>query len=145
MKYVGNFKFNGLVADSFAYAAATGSTNAYAVTLAPAISAYTAGLVINFKANAANTGAATINANSVGNVTIKKNGSTDLAIGDIANGQIATVIYDGTYFQLCSRINSSSVNAVEVTVDFGSITGRSQETTTRVTVTGQSWRYDCRA
>ena len=59
-------------------------------------------MTIRFKANTANTGAATLNVNSLGAKTIKKNVSQDLETGDISANQIITVVYDGTNFQLQS-------------------------------------------
>lgn len=84
---------------AISYAVATGSSNAYAITLTPAVTSYVAGQAFTFQANFTNTGAATLNVNSLGAKTIKREGSTDLRASDIANGQIVTVIYDGTNFQ----------------------------------------------
>lgn len=82
------------------YAADAGAANAYVVTLSPALDAYITGMPIAFKATYANTGASTIDINELGAKTIKKNGNEDLSAGDILTGQIVTVIYDGTNFQL---------------------------------------------
>lgn len=84
------------------YAADAGSTDAYAVTLAPAPTAYFTGMVVKFKANTLNTGAATLNVNSLGAKDIKKNYNTALATGDILANQLVSVIYDGTNFQMLS-------------------------------------------
>jgi hypothetical protein len=48
----------------------------------------------------ANTGAATLNLNSVGAVSIKKNVVTALAVGDIVAGGIYDIVYDGTNYQI---------------------------------------------
>lgn len=80
-----------------------GSTDAYACSVAPPITSYTTGLLVNFKANTANTGASTLNLNSLGAIAIKKWSSatlSDTATGDIGAGQWLTVVYDGTYFQI---------------------------------------------
>jgi hypothetical protein len=58
-----------------------------------------AGMMLTFKANAANTGAATLNVNNLGNIVLKKNVTADLTAGDIVSGQMVVVIYDGTNFQ----------------------------------------------
>jgi hypothetical protein len=55
------------------YAAAGGSNNAYTLTLSPALAAHIPGMPIRFKANHANTGAATININNLGAVALKRN------------------------------------------------------------------------
>lgn len=92
------------------YAADAGSTDAYAITVTPAITAYATGQIFTFKANTINTGAATLNVNSLGAKTIKKNGNTDLATGDIAASQIIVVVYDGTNMQLQSGIGVNITN-----------------------------------
>ena len=86
------------------YAADAGATDAYAITLSPAISAYTTGMIINFKANTQNTGAATLNVNGLGAKSIKKSVSTDLSTADILANQLVSVIYDGTNFQMNSLL-----------------------------------------
>lgn len=88
------------------YAEDGGSTDTYAVSLDPAPASYYAGMVVVFKANTANTGAATLNVNSLGAKTIKKNQNEDLADSDIKANQIVTVVYDGTNFQLVSTLPS---------------------------------------
>lgn len=85
------------------YAVDTGASNAYAIALTPALTANVTGMPIRFKAANANTGASTLNINSLGAATIKKNATTDLAANDIKAGQLVTVIYDGTYFQLVNN------------------------------------------
>jgi hypothetical protein len=81
---------------------AGGTANAITVSLSPAITAYTAGMVIRFINGAsANTGATTLNVNGVGAVALNKgDGTTALAAGDLPAGHIVTVIYDGTRFRL---------------------------------------------
>lgn len=84
------------------YAAAGGTANAITLAIDAQIAAtYNEGQVFKFKAGSTNTGPATLNVNSIGAVSIKKTGSTlDLVAGDIVSGEIVTVLYDGTNFQL---------------------------------------------
>lgn len=82
------------------YAASNTGTDAYAITLSPVPLSLTTGMVVNFKADVANTGPCTLNINSLGAKTIKKQVSVNLAANDILAGQIVTVVYDGTNFQL---------------------------------------------
>lgn len=83
------------------YATATGSANTYAVTLDGQITAYSAGLKIRVKINVDNTSASTINVNSLGAKTIKKNaGAADVAAGDLQEDGIYDFVYDGTNFQV---------------------------------------------
>lgn len=87
--------------DAYVYGVDGGSANAYTVTLDPAITAMTAGMMIRFLAAHANTaGVSTLNVNGLGAVDITQNGSTSLTAGVIPQGAIVTVLYDGTYFQL---------------------------------------------
>jgi hypothetical protein len=104
-----NFQLNSPLGKAFLsqncaeiYGAAGSGTDAYTITLTPALAAYTDGLMINFKADVANTGAATLNVNGLGVKSIKKLFNQDLATGDIAAGQMVTVVYDGTNFELQS-------------------------------------------
>jgi hypothetical protein len=91
----------------------TGSTNAYAITTSPVTSSIPVGTVFSFEAGHANTEASTLNVDGIGAITIKKNGGTgasvgtDLAARDIAAGQIISVAYDGTNFQIQSTLGNA--------------------------------------
>jgi hypothetical protein len=74
----------------------------YEITLNPAPSAYFAGMMIAFKATTVNTGACTLNVNSLGAKAIKTPEGTDLTDAQIPTGSVVTVIYDGTSFILQS-------------------------------------------
>lgn len=90
---------------SYNFGLATGGgSNAFAVSLSPAPASLSAGMIIYFKADAANTGAATLNVNGTGALQIYKNGNQPLAANDIISGQVAAVIHDGTQFQLISSV-----------------------------------------
>lgn len=85
-----------------------GATDAYACSLSPTPTLVT-GTHYRFKANTANTGAATINFNSLGAVTIKKVAggiTTDLADNDIRVGQWIDLIYDGSNMQMQSTLGN---------------------------------------
>jgi hypothetical protein len=84
-----------------------GSTDAYACSLSPAITSYTTGGTVWFKAATANTGAATLNLNSLGAKTIKKQKDQDLADNDIKAGQWVSLSYDGTNFQMLSPVSNA--------------------------------------
>lgn len=86
------------------YAADTVGTDAYAITLVPAITAYAVGQVFNFKAGTPNMGPATLAVNGLTAITIRKNNDQTLDNNDIEAGQIVTVVYDGTYFQMQSQV-----------------------------------------
>lgn len=75
-------------------------SDTYVITLSPAPAAYTTGMPIIFKANTANTGAATLNVNRLGAKSIVKGVSTALLDNDILALMYCLVIYDGTNFVL---------------------------------------------
>lgn len=81
------------------HATASG-TDTYTATLAPPITSYITDLKAYIKFTNANTGPATINLNGIGAKSIKKSGTTDLVLGDVAAGQILCLVYDGTNFQV---------------------------------------------
>lgn len=76
-----------------------GTGDAVTVTLASGITAYATGQFFKFIAGAANTGAATLNVNSIGAKAIRKiSGGTDVALvaGDLAAGVTYEVVYRAT-------------------------------------------------
>lgn len=89
---------------TFNYAADAGSNDSYVISLSPAPASYTAGMIVFFKANTVNTGAASINVNSLGVKTIVKRVNTTLANGDIPALALCMLIYDGTNFVLLNPV-----------------------------------------
>ena len=75
--------------------------------LTPALTAYAAGQMFYFVAAGANTGAVTLNINSLGAKSVTRDGSTALVAGDIASGEVVIVVYDGTRFQM---VNPNTFN-----------------------------------
>ena len=94
----------------------SGSTSNYAITASPAATAYAAGMTVRFQANTYNSGICSINVNSLGAKTIKKNTSTDLNYNDIHSGQLVTVVYDGTNFQMQSPAILTEIQGMAQTV-----------------------------
>lgn len=90
------------------YASATGSAGDYVVALSPAPTAYTTGMIVNFKANHSNTGAATLKVGSLAAIDIKTGVTNDLPANAIVNDQMVSVIYDGANFQLLSSIPAAT-------------------------------------
>lgn len=116
------------------------------------ITTYIAGQTFRFVAVGANTGAATININSMGAKAITKSGSTALNAGDIASGALVQISYDGTRFQLVSGAGGGSgavyENANTIIADYTITTGKNAmsagpiEVSSGVTVTvpaGSVW------
>lgn len=84
------------------YAADTGAADVYVVTLDNAPSSYAAGLTIKMKVANTNTGASTVNVNSLGATAITRSDGSALTAGDLTAGRIVLLIHDGTQFQLLS-------------------------------------------
>jgi hypothetical protein len=121
-------QYGQLQANATTIATVTG-TDTLTGTLTPALAAYATGNLFSFVAVATNTGAATININSLGAKSITKLGSTALVAGDLVTGQVYLIEYDGTRFQL---INPSASSVSSIT--FGS-TGLTPSTATTGAVT----------
>ncbi len=90
--------------NAFNFGADAGANDSYVITLSPAPAAYTTGMIVVFKANTVNTGAASINVNSLGAKTIVKRVSTALANGDIPALSFNILVYDGTNFKLLNPV-----------------------------------------
>lgn len=83
------------------YALATGAANTYAITVREQLGyADIVGLPIVFKTNAANSAACTLNVNGLGAKSIKQADGSDPYSGQLANGALVSVAYDGTNFLL---------------------------------------------
>jgi len=93
----GEFVVNGTIN----YGTAAGTTDAYAITIAD-ISAYTTGMMVLFYAATANTGACSLNINSLGAKSLKSLHDTDPLDSYIEAGSLVLVAYDGTNFQILS-------------------------------------------
>lgn len=94
------------------YAVDAGSTNAVVLTLNPQITSYTDGLSVLFKAAASNTGAVTINVNSIGVKALNRPDGTAMQLGDMVGGQDVQATYNSTTgaFQL-ANLSNVAINA----------------------------------
>lgn len=81
---------------------AGGTADALTLTLTPAPSALTAGMVVSFFAGADNTGACTLNVNSLGATAIRAGRANTVALGAraIRSGEVVHVYYDGGFWRL---------------------------------------------
>ena len=98
---------------------ANAGTDTYACNLSPAITAYTDGMCYGFTADVANTGAATINFNTLGDVALTRvigGIATPLIDNDIRINQRVEACYDGTSMQVHSQLgNAGSTTQVTKT------------------------------
>jgi hypothetical protein len=99
------------------FATSTTAADTYTASLSPAITTYgSGGLLIKVKFTNANTGAATININSLGAKSMVHTDGSALIAGDIPAGGTAVLQYNGTDFNLINPINIvlSAVTASKV-------------------------------
>jgi filamentous hemagglutinin len=102
----------GRVADFTSPSADTGTATAFKVTAPEGVAALTEGLVILFKASNANTTATpTLQVGGLAAKNIKKNGGDNLVAGDIKQGDVVAVMFDGTNFQMVAADTGSGVKA----------------------------------
>jgi hypothetical protein len=82
----------------------------YVVTISPSPAAYTASMLVLFKATHANTGAATLAINSLTAKPLLAVDATALKSGDIESGGIVAAYYDGASFYLVSGNDRANRN-----------------------------------
>ena len=149
-----NYKFTGLGAGTDAGDSATlgqvqstvvkliasvSGTDTITGSLTPALTAYAAGQMFYFVAAGDNTGAVTLNINSLGAKNVTKNGSTALAAAEIKSGQTVAVIYDGTRFQMVNPVVLGLTGITSSTVTaLGSGAGDSVTSATGTTAIGKN-------
>lgn len=100
---------------TFTYAVAGGTANAITLTLTPALTGYANGVGVRFRASANNTGSVTVAINGNSTNTIQKmtvTGLADLEGGEIMNGGIYDLAYNGINFVLLNAMQSEAA-AVE--------------------------------
>lgn len=78
----------------------TGSANAYVISLTPAITAYTEGLRVRFYAGNTNTGASTLQVNSLTPAPPLQWAAKDIVANTIRAGSLVEADYDGNAFQI---------------------------------------------
>ena len=93
----------------FVAAANVGGTgNAITLTPSTAITAYAANQSLTFVVKTANGGPTTVAVSGLSAVSLTKNGAIALAAGDLAQGALITIRYDGTRFQVSGGIGGGS-------------------------------------
>lgn len=91
-----NLRF-GFPAGNNSYAGTTtGSSNAYVASLTPTLLALTDGTRIVFEANHSNTGAATLNVDSLGAIDLNSPDDTALGANSILSGTTYTAVYESS-------------------------------------------------
>lgn len=124
-------------AAAFTCYTAGGSANAQTVTMSPTLAAYSNKVRIAFIPVASNTGACTLNVNSLGAVDIKMLDGTDPPAGALNSSGVSIVQHNGTNFRLLNPVAVLSEQTLTLDVTFTSGTAKliSQKTNSGKLVT----------
>jgi len=124
---LGNFKITGVGAPTLATDGATlatvqnsqgqlvltiAGTNTITAVGSPTLTAYAAGQTFRFISAGANTGATTLNIDSLGAKNVYWNNAACTG-GEIANGALVTITYDGTQFQLTTNYSVATTTSIQ--------------------------------
>lgn len=94
------------------YCLDTGPLNQLEVTIpGPPITSYGAGLTLRVLIAHTNTGPVTIAVGSVNPTSVKRRDGSELNANDLVAGQVATLVSDGTYFQLTGGLAAGAPGA----------------------------------
>ena len=96
------------------YTGVASGTNTYAVTFAVVPASYAAiqGIPLLVQFANGNTGASTLNVNSLGPVALVKNSNLALSGGDIPAGSYVTLTYDGTNIQIIGGLGTVALTTL---------------------------------
>lgn len=104
---------------TFVYGESAVGTDSYKILLTPTVTAYTKGMTVLMLADVANTGACTLELESLGAKPIKKLHDQALENNDIEAGQIVILTYDGVNFQLQNQVATDMTSAQSDTLTGG--------------------------
>ena len=115
----------------------SGVADVLVLDLVPAVASLTEGMVVYCKLNGTNAGAATLNLNGLGAVTIKRGGAS-LRGGELRDGHIYQFSYDGAFWQLVSPETAQLRTTSRFTVNLGAIaSGSNAQFTVGYTAAGR--------
>jgi len=118
-------------------------TDTITAAMVPALTAYAAGQMFYFVAAGDNTGAVTINIDSLGAKSVTRDGSTALVAGDITNGKVVVIVYDGTRFQLLNSNSFTNLNVSNnLTLSGGTANGVLYLNGSKVATSGTALVFD---
>lgn len=92
-----------------------GIANAYTATAIPSVLAYTPGLLVKLLVGNANTGPSTLDVSGLGPIAITTTSLAALTEGQMGQGMIANLEFDGTQFQLLNPIPAGATSGVTST------------------------------
>ena len=118
-------------------------TDTITAAMVPALTSYSAGQMFYFVAAGDNTGAVTINIDSLGAKAVTRDGSTALVAGDIVSGEVALIVYDGTRFQLLNGNSFTNLNVSNnLTLSGGTANGVLYLNGSKVATSGTALVFD---
>lgn len=132
-KYVTSKKLDAHSKNIF-YGITAGTPNNYTATIS-GIASYYAGLIILLKIHSANTGAATLNINGIGAISLLSQTGDALGTNDLAINELYLFVYNGTAFEL-TRIAKSSDTRLGLIRTCDAATTKAASDTTRALTTG---------
>ncbi len=121
----------------------SGTGAAYTLSV-PGVFSLRNGIQVTFKAHANSVAAPTMNVSGTGAVAILKDGgASSVAAGDIKTGQIVTLAYDGSKWQMLTQLGTPAGSGTVTSVDFAvpaqfSIAGTPLTTSGTITLGWQS-------
>jgi hypothetical protein len=128
-----------LYEDRQTFAVDEGVANAYVANPAIPITEYNVGLHIVLQAANANTGVSTLNVSGLGVKEIVRSDGTALQAGDIVDGQMLDMTYDGNKFQLAMAFaDISPAGIAEKIAAAGNIVVNGNLSATSITCNGQT-------
>lgn len=115
----------------------TGSSNAYVLTLTPPLLALTNGAEVTFEANHTNTGAATLNVNSLGAIDLNRSNDTAMGANEIISGNTYTAVYESSTNAWLLRNVTNGWTSYTPT-----LTGEASMTYTSTSITAAKYRRE---
>ncbi len=94
------------------FATTGGTADAIELTLDPAPDGYLVGMTVHFRAAGNNTGPVSVDVNGIGAVPLHKYVTEPLEAGDILSGQMVIMMFDGSAFQIMSKLGTPPAVAV---------------------------------
>jgi hypothetical protein len=93
------------------FAVASGTNDTINLTIYPSITNLVPGVTLNFISPLANSKEVKIKVNGINAYfSLHKKGTLDLDTADLISGQMLSIVYDGTHFQVISQLNKSCPN-----------------------------------